>query len=92
MRFPYLEAALVVHSHLKPEPLGQGLTSKVIETRQPLVVGTWKESMVYGAVRVEDGDETETQSWLGVPILLGDQVTGVISVQDAETICITRPT
>src|SRR5512136_3508918 len=33
---------------------------------------------------VEDGDQTQTQSWLGVPILLGDQVTGVISVQDAE--------
>src|SRR5512136_3505011 len=33
---------------------------------------------------VEDGDQTQTQSWLGVPILLGDQVTGVISVQDGE--------
>ena len=33
---------------------------------------------------MEDGIKELTQSWLGVPILLGEQVTGVISVQDAE--------
>ncbi len=84
VRFPFFKSGIGGRITIEPEPLGKGLTSRIIQTRQPLVLGTWEQSMEYGAVSVEDGDQTQTQSWLGVPILLGDQVSGVISVQDAE--------
>ncbi len=84
VRFPYFKSGIGGRISIEPETLGKGLTSRIIQTRQPLVLGTWEQSMEYGAVSVEDGDQAQSQSWLGVPILLGDQVTGVISVQDAE--------
>ena len=68
-----------------PYALGPGLTSQVIEARQPLVLGTHEAQMQQGAIAIpldpDDPDEQKTESWLGVPILSGGQVTGVINVQ-----------
>ncbi|MFH1084984.1 MAG: GAF domain-containing protein, partial [Chloroflexota bacterium] len=63
-------------------PLGQGLTSLVIRSRQPLVCNTFREMADLGVVVVQDGIEQVPESWLGVPILVGDTVTGVVAVQD----------
>ena len=61
-----------------PIQLGPGLTSEVIRTRRPLRYGTVDEINAHGALTV--GGDAE-QSWLGVPILAGDDVIGVLSVQ-----------
>jgi PAS domain S-box-containing protein len=68
--------------YIESFPLGQGLTSIVIQSRQPLLLGTWDQQVERGAI--VEGPHTE--SYLGVPILIGDPaarptVIGVISVQ-----------
>ena len=75
------------HRHdLKPYEYGKGLTSKVIESRQTLRLNTVKEWEELGAVFVASpGAERDlNESFLGVPILIGDEVTGVASVQRYE--------
>jgi NtrC-family two-component system sensor histidine kinase KinB len=61
---------------------GNGLTEYVIRTRQPLLITR------NVARRVEEmGLEPvgqPTRSWMGVPMLSGDQVVGVIAVQNTE--------
>ena len=65
-----------------PFPLGQGLTSIIIRTRQPLLLGTLQEQRDSGALYfVEATDEEIVQSYLGVPIIVGDRLIGVVSVQ-----------
>ncbi len=64
-------------------PLGTGLTSKVIQTRQPLILGTAEDAAALGAYyppEAADVNPTVTQSYLGVPIIVGDVVIGVVSV------------
>src|SRR5207253_5231292 len=61
--------------------LGPGLTSRIIETRRPVRVGSDVEAMALGAVQVGGSD---TESFLGVPITSGDRVTGVIALERRE--------
>jgi len=77
--FPY---ELHVGTRVQTEPLelGAGLTSIVVESAQPLLTRTARESIALG--RVEDGLPNE--SWLGVPILAGDRVLGVIALESLE--------
>ncbi|MEW6084907.1 MAG: GAF domain-containing protein [Chloroflexota bacterium] len=65
---------------LKASPLilGEGLTSKVITDRQPLLVGTFDEQINLGAVLEA---EERSNTYLGIPIIIGDFVAGVVSVQ-----------
>jgi GAF domain-containing protein len=62
---------------------GKGMTEYVIQTREPLLI---KENI---AARLEElGIEMvgqEAQSWLGVPMMRGEQVIGVIAVQSYTT-------
>ncbi|MBM3134229.1 MAG: GAF domain-containing protein [Chloroflexi bacterium] len=69
-----------------PFPLGQGLASIVIQTRQPLVVGTYQEAVDLGALVAPNvpGDEEPTESYLGVPIIVGERVIGVVTVQSYQ--------
>ncbi|NUQ82437.1 MAG: GAF domain-containing protein [Bacteroidetes bacterium] len=60
-------------------PLGEGLTSKVISSRKPLVHGTFAEGEALGVIALNDAERTET--YIGVPILFGDTVSGVVSIQ-----------
>ncbi len=58
-------------------PIGEGLTSQIIQSRQPLLLNRsadWGEmsKQVVG---------TEPRSFLGVPIVIGDDAIGAISVQ-----------
>ncbi len=66
------------------EPLGRGLTSHIIRTRQPLIINddAIQRGDQLGAVYVAEDDTPK--SWLGVPIIVGDRVTGVISLQNME--------
>ncbi len=63
--------------------LDEGLNARVVKTRQPLLLGTGAESDALSSVQLDDaeGNEDQTESWLGVPIVVGDKVLGVVSVQ-----------
>jgi GAF domain-containing protein/CheY-like chemotaxis protein len=67
-----------------PEPfaMGEGLTSKVILSGKPLVLGTTEQHVALGALIPTEDDRTE--SYLGVPIIAGDRILGVVSVQSYE--------
>jgi GAF domain-containing protein len=61
-------------------PLGDDLTSAVIRSRQPLILveNVAQQASLLG---VQDfrGD---AKSWVGVPLLLGDEILGVLIVED----------
>lgn len=62
------------------QPLGDDLTSVVLRSRQPLLLA---ENLVEQAAQLGvDNLQAEAKSWLGVPMLLGDQILGVIIVHD----------
>ena len=82
--FPYWVGDQGQRIEAEPLPLGIGLTSIVIKSRQPLVLGTVEEGSDLGAVVVDDGSgrEQEPESWLGAPMLAGNEVIGAIVLQD----------
>jgi len=82
VQFPYWIGENDQRIEAAPIELGPGLPSTIIESGQPLVFGTWEEGLDRGGVVVEDGDARNVQSRMGVPIMLGEQVRGVVSVQD----------
>ncbi len=61
----------------------KGMTEHIIHTRQPMLI---KENV--SAALKELGIDligTEAQSWLGVPMMIGDRILGVIAVQNYTT-------
>jgi len=60
--------------------LGQGLTSRILQLAQPLLCETLKQQIDQGVI-VATG---ECETYLGVPILVGNEAIGVISVQHPE--------
>jgi signal transduction histidine kinase/CheY-like chemotaxis protein len=74
--------------YVEPFPLGTGLASKVISTRQPLMLGTLEEEIAHGAYFppeiIEQGSGLFSQSWLGVPIMVKDQVLGIMALSDTD--------
>ena len=64
--------------HSEPMAFGEGLLSRVIESRAPLMLGTSEAGERLGAVTVG----SETESWLGVPILVGEKVLGTIVIEN----------
>ena len=65
-----------VRSENPPMQFGEGLTSQILQTRQPLLLN--REAQFAGRTAIG----TPASSYLGVPILAGDEAIGVISVQD----------
>jgi PAS domain S-box-containing protein len=67
-------------------PLGTGLGSQIIATRLPLRFGTAAESDAAGALTVPDatGNTDSTQSYVGVPIIAGERVLGVVTIQSYQ--------
>ena len=65
---------------VEAQPLGVGLVSRVIQTRQPLHISEMTEKLAQdlGAHKIEDN---VSASWLGVPILSGADTIGVMCVQ-----------
>ncbi len=70
------------YQKVEPFDLGEGLTSKVINSREPLLIGTFEESSRLGVL--VDSEDEKTESYLGVPILFGEKVLGVVSIQSYE--------
>lgn len=81
IHFPYLfeDGQL---TRLAPIPLGEGLTSVVIHGKKPLMLveDTENKAIALGAKQMGK----IARSWLGVPLLLADEVIGVMAVQNAE--------
>ena len=65
-----------------PNEIGDGLTSIVVNSKQPLRLDTLAESLAAGAI-FPDG-AAPTESWLGVPIKSGREVIGVICLSDPK--------
>ena len=63
-----------------PIPLGAGLTSEVIRRRAPVRSGTYEDLIALGAI----SSGVRAESWLGVPILVADQVLGVLALESLE--------
>ncbi len=55
---------------------------EIIETKQPLIFGTAQEAIDHSGEEVVAGEMPE--SFMGVPIVRNEEVTGVITVQDIE--------
>lgn len=68
--------------HIEPFPLGEGLTSIVVRTRQPLMLveNTEERAKALGARIVGQS----AKSWIGIPLLVADEVIGIMSLQDVE--------
>jgi len=64
-------------------PLGQGLTSIVIRTKQPLMIveDTENRARALGAI-VTSG--RAAKSWLGVPLIVAGEIVGAVAIQDLE--------
>lgn len=67
----------------EPVPLGVGLSSVVMRSRRALLIDERfpERAVELGAVQVA---KEVPKSWLGVPLLSGDDVLGMISVQSLE--------
>ncbi len=69
---------------LEPFPLGKGLTTKVIQTRQPLLMGTFEEQVANGAYLppelLENINGTDDHSMMFAPIIVNDKAIGVVTV------------
>jgi GAF domain-containing protein/DNA-binding response OmpR family regulator len=63
----------------EPFPFGEGMTSQIIRSRKPLTHNTLEEAVQHGAIFLSEEDKTET--YMGVPIVSGEKVLGVVSVQ-----------
>ena len=74
--------------YVEPFPLGTGVSSKVITTGQPLLLNTLEEELANGAYFppeiIAKGTGFYSQSWLGVPIITGEQVLGLVALADAR--------
>ncbi len=62
-------------------PMGKGLTTRIIESGQPLLFGTAQEMNEAGALTSPGNIQESTESFMGVPIFAGDKVIGTVSVQ-----------
>jgi GAF domain-containing protein/DNA-binding response OmpR family regulator len=67
------------YQQFEPFPFGDGMTSKIIRTCSPITHNTYDEAVALGAIFLSEEDKTE--SYIGVPIVAGDKVLGVLSVQ-----------
>ncbi len=81
-----IELPYVYDSHevkaLDPFPMGQGLVSQVLRSRQPLMLvkDTAEQAVALGAVTIGE----MAKSWLGVPLMVAGEAIGVMVVQDVE--------
>ncbi len=74
------------HFTFPPFPMGRGLYTPVIRSRQPLLLGTSLEQAKYGAINIPSPDNLRdlNETFLGVPIMLGSEIKGVVSVQSYQ--------
>ncbi len=63
-----------------PMEYGQGLTSRILESREPLLLNRSEQYEEVASARIG----TPSLSYLGVPIFVGEKAIGVISVQSTR--------
>lgn len=86
-----LNGELVTNQHpaaenFQPRPSGTGLTGHIIQKKRPILIQENAEQVLSELGLPFQRFGGQTQSWLGVPMTMGDQVLGVITVQ-----CDTEP-
>jgi PAS domain S-box-containing protein len=87
INFPYWRSSdqMVTAS---PRPLGQGLTSWIIQNRQRLVIDQdyAQRSAELGAVHriFPNMPDRYPKTWVGIPMQVGNQIIGVIGIQNFE--------
>ena len=81
IHFPY-DFFLGERITTEPFQLGVGLTSVVIETRKPILFGRPDEFAKQQGVLTES--DTAERSWLGVPMVVGEQSVGAIVLQEPD--------
>lgn len=81
IQIPYMHEGEEIIS-LEPFPLGEGLTSILINTRQPLMIvtDTVNKARELGAKVIGQ----PARSWMGAPLLVAGEVVGAMIVQDLE--------
>lgn len=68
-------------SAIEAFPLGEGLTTTLIHSKRPLLLNeVEKQAEMLGAKQIGKS----AKSWLGVPLLINEQVIGAFIVQDLE--------
>ncbi|HJU23135.1 MAG TPA: GAF domain-containing protein, partial [Casimicrobiaceae bacterium] len=77
IRFPYAHG-----DEVTPLALGEGLTGRIVETAQPLLINSALDDATTSLGATSVG--TEAKSYLGVPILQGAEAIGAISVQSTQ--------
>jgi GAF domain-containing protein len=82
IRIPYMYEKGDNITSLEAFPLGEGLTSILIRTKQPLMIveDTERRAAALGAKIVGK----PAKSWLGTPLIVSSEVLGAIIVQDVE--------
>ncbi|GAP17833.1 GAF domain-containing protein [Levilinea saccharolytica] len=82
IEIPYLYDNTEVSS-IPPFPLGEGITSVVIKSLQPLLLNrdTERQAQALGAKLVGK----TPKSWLGIPLIVANQAVGALVVQDMQT-------
>jgi GAF domain-containing protein len=63
-------------------PIGEGLTSILIRTKQPLLLNDNVQQQAESLGAKIDGEPAK--SWMGVPLLIGSQAIGALIVQDLQ--------
>ena len=67
-----------IKTHVAPIPGDAGLTGYIVRTRKPLLLRTLQDQEVLGIPSFGD----DSLSYVGVPMLIGEFVSGVMAVQD----------
>ncbi len=82
IRVPYMYERGEDVANLETFPLGEGLTSILIRTKQPLMIveDTERRAVALGAKVVGK----PAKSWLGTPLIVSGEVLGALIVQDIE--------
>jgi GAF domain-containing protein/DNA-binding response OmpR family regulator len=79
IQFPYFHE-VGVRIAREPFAFGEGLTSRILVAREPLILNHQADWDAIGGV----GLGLQAKSYLGVPIMAGDTAIGVISVQSTK--------
>ncbi|MFZ2098325.1 MAG: GAF domain-containing protein [Anaerolineales bacterium] len=74
-----------VHEAPHVRPLGNALTAHVINHKKPLLIHDYELEKDHLPKMTLWGTGEPSRSWLGVPMLMGDDVLGLISVQSYHT-------
>ena len=65
----------------------RGFRTQIVQTRQPVLVGTRVAEKAAQLGQPTLPGTITPKTWLGVPMIVGDQVTGILSLQDIEREC-----